>query len=41
MNVSILGASGFLGSELCRLLQKSYKVEKINLRKLIFLTKNN
>ena len=34
MNVSILGASGFLGSELCRLLQKSYKVEKINLRKI-------
>ncbi len=34
MKVSILGSSGFLGSELCRLLQKRNKVQKINLRKI-------
>ena len=34
MVITILGSSGFIGSNLCKSLKKSYKIKKLNLRKL-------
>ena len=38
MVITILGASGFLGSYLCNNLKKIYKIKKINLRNIDLLT---
>ena len=38
MVITILGASGFLGSYLCSDLKKTYKIKKINLRSVNLLT---
>ena len=38
MVITILGASGFLGSYLCNNLKKTYKIKKINLRNIDLLT---
>ena len=34
MKISILGSSGFLGKELCKLLKRNYKIKKLNLRNI-------
>jgi len=39
MVVTILGASGFVGSNLCKSLEDKYKIKKINLRNIDFLLK--
>lgn len=34
MKISILGSSGFLGKELCKLLKRNYTIKKLNLRNI-------